>query len=101
MRNITLEYARDSLALAAEQVRGRVSMLIGTLEKVGIIPLAVTGYLTAKKLLSDQTIQFFGIEWIFAFFIALYLLAIYMLSAAHQIDRIVLVLKQAVNTSNG
>lgn len=96
-----LEYARDSLALVAQQTRARISLLVGALDKVGIIPLAITGYLSAKKLITDPTIQFSGIELVLAAFVALYLIAIHMLSVAQQIDRMVLVLKQASNAPNG
>jgi hypothetical protein len=93
-----LEYAKDSFALMAEQLRLRIGLLVGAIDKVGVIPLAVTAYISGLKAVKDGVIVFSAVEWVWAAFILLYLLAVHMVSVAQQIDRIVLVYKQAMAT---
>lgn len=92
-----LEYARDRLGLISDQLRHRISFLVGALDKVGIIPLAFTGYVSAKKILADPRITSPGIEWAFGVLIALYLIAVHLLLVSQQLDRLVLIVKHAAN----
>lgn len=92
-----LEYARDRLSLIADQLRNRISFLVGAIEKVGILPLAVTGYLSAEKVLADPKLASSGIEWAFGALIALYLMAIHLLVVSQQLDRLVLIVRHAAN----
>lgn len=92
-----LEYARDRLALIADQLRNRISFLVGAIEKVGILPLAITGYLSAEKVLSDPKLASSGIEWVFGALIALYLIAIHLLLVSQQLERLVLIVRHAAS----
>lgn len=90
-----LDYARDRLALISEQLRSRISFLVGAIEKVGVLPLAVTGYFSAKNILADPKMTVAGIEWAFVALIALYLMAIHLLLVSQQLERLVLIVKHA------
>lgn len=92
-----LEYARDRLTLITDQLRNRISFLVGAIEKVGILPLAVTGYLSAEKILSDPKLASSGIEWAFGALIALYLMAVHLLLVSQRLDRLVLIVRHAAN----
>jgi len=95
-----LEYARNNFYLLSEQLRTRIGMLVGAIEKVGIIPLAATAYLSGQKAIKEGAVVFSEIEWIFAAFILLYLLAVHMVSVAQKIDRVALIYKQALSTQS-
>lgn len=92
-----LEYARDRLTLIADQLRSRISFLVGAIEKVGILPLAVTGYLSAEKILSDSKLTSSGVECAFGALIALYLMAIHLLLVSQRLDRLVLIVRHAAS----
>lgn len=92
-----LEYARDRLTLIADQLRSRISFLVGAIEKVGILPLAVTGYLSAEKILSDSKLTSSGVECAFGALIALYLMAVHLLLVSQRLDRLVLIVRHAAS----
>jgi uncharacterized membrane protein len=90
-----ISYARDSFSLMANQLRSRISLLVGAIDKVGAIPLAVTAYLSGMKAIKEGLVNFGGIEWILAALILLYLLAMRMSAAAQWMDRISVIYKEA------
>lgn len=90
-----LRYARDSFSLMGNQLRSRISLLVGAIDKVGIIPIAITAYISWGKAMKDGLVVFTGIEWIFAAFIFLYLFALRMCSVAQWMDRISLLYGEA------
>ena len=45
-----LEYALDSMTLVLEHFRSRISLLIGVLDKIGLIPLGVAAYFSLIRL---------------------------------------------------
>lgn len=92
-----LSYARETFALMARQLRERNSLLVGAIEKVGIIPLALTAYLSLEKALKDGLVLFDGVEWIFAAFIFLYLFAIRLSSTAQWMELVSELYEQALS----
>ena len=90
-----LNYAKANFALMAKQLRERISILVGALEKVGVIPLAITGYLSYLKVQQDKLATFGGIEWILAAFVFLYLLAIRMTATAQWMEKVSAIYEQA------
>jgi hypothetical protein len=92
-----LVYAKESFALMAKQLRERISLLVGALEKVGIIPLVATGYLSFAKAQKDGLVVFTGVEWAFAAFLFLYLFALRFSSTAQWMEQVSLLYEQAVS----
>lgn len=96
-----LQYAATNFSLAAEQLRSRISLLVGAIDKVGIIPLAVTAYLSGMKALRDGVVVFGGAEWLLVVFILLYLFAIRMSVVAQWMDRAALLYRTALDLKRG
>ena len=92
-----LKYAQESYSLMGEQLRSRISLLVGAIDKVGIIPLGITAYISWTKALKDGLIVFGGIEWVLAGLVLLYLLALRMNATAQWMDRMSLLYKQALS----
>lgn len=90
-----LNYAKVNFALMAKQLRERISILVGALEKVGVIPLAITGYFYYLKAQQDKLTTFGGIEWILVTFVVLYLLAIRMAATAQWMEKVSAIYEQA------
>lgn len=81
-----LSYARTSFLLMAKQLRERISLLVGAIEKVGVIPLAITSYLAIAKAQKEGLVVFGGIEWALVGLILLYLLALRLSSTAQWME---------------
>jgi hypothetical protein len=92
-----LKYAQESYSLMAAQLRSRISLLVGAIDKVGLIPLGITAYISGTKALKDGLIVFGGIEWVLAGLVLLYLLALRMNGTAQWMDRMSLLYKQALS----
>jgi hypothetical protein len=99
-----LEYAHDRVTLLIGQIRTWTGIVIGALEKVGVLPLAVAGYLSLQKLRTDQTPLLFGlhvpVDGILAALVVFYLMAMYQHLVCLQLDRFSLVLKHAVQAKH-
>lgn len=52
-----LEYLGERLQLEAEQLRSRLGLMVGAIDKVGIIPLVVGSMYTAWKLVHEAGLQ--------------------------------------------
>lgn len=92
-----LDYAKECYSLMARQLRERISLLVGAMEKVGIIPLAATAYLSFAKAQKDGFVVFGGVEWAFAAFAFLYLLALRLSSTAQWMELIAQLYAQAIS----
>lgn len=92
-----LSYAYVTYSLMAKQMRERIAILVGALDKVGIIPIAITGYFSLDKVLQEKLFQFGGIESILVALIFLYLLAIRMTATAQWMEQISEIYKQAIS----
>jgi hypothetical protein len=82
-----LSYARAMYSNMAKHIRERIGLLVGALDKIGIVPVAVTAYLSYAKAMKDG-ISFGPYEWIGISFVCLYLLAIRMTSTAQWMEHI-------------
>ena len=92
-----LKYAHESYSLMAAQLRSRISLLVGAIDKVGLIPLGITAYISGTKALKDGLIVFGGIEWVLAGLVLLYLLSLRMNGTAQWMGRMSLLYKQALS----
>ncbi len=90
-----LDYARDRLAQVVEQLRYRVGFMIGAVEKVGILPSSVAGYLSARELLQKPELASSGIEWAMAAYVAFYIAAMVFMLAAQRVEHLAPVAKHA------
>jgi len=91
-----LSYAKASYLRMSKHLRERISILVGAIDKVGVIPIAITGYLSYAKAQHDGLVSFGGIEWVLAAFVALYLLAIRMTSAAQWMESVAEIYDHAI-----
>lgn len=92
-----LHYAEASYVRMARQLRERISILVGAIEKVGVIPLVITGYLSYAKAKKDGLLTFDGIEWLLIAFLVLYLLAIRMSSTVQWMEKVAELYRQAIS----
>lgn len=90
-----LDYARDRLAQVIEQLRYRLGFMIGAVEKVGVFPAAIAGYLHAKEILTTPAFASSGIEWVFAALVAFYIMATVFMTASQRLERLALVARHA------
>ena len=91
-----LRYARARYVLMSKQLRERIAILVGALEKVGIIPLAVAGYFSFIKAQKEGLVPFGGIEWVLVSFLFLYIFALRMTTAAQWIEKVSEIYEQAI-----
>ena len=90
-----LRFARENFCMMASQLRSRVSLLVGAIEKVGAIPLALVSYLAFSKAFGTGI---FGIaESVYAALIGLYILGLRANIVAQWMDRVALVYGAALD----
>jgi hypothetical protein len=82
-----LGYARDIFRRDARHLRERIGVMVGALDKVGAIPLAVTSYLSYAKIAQDSG-SFGAIEVIGLAFVAFYMFAIRMVMTAQWMEAV-------------
>lgn len=89
-----IAFARDYLRSVCSHLRSRIGLMIGALDKVGIIPLAVSFLVALVKVYGNGT--FAGAWYAGAFVLLLfYVASLKMLGTAYTIERFVLVLDHA------
>ena len=91
-----LRYAYNCYQYMARQLRERISLLVGALSKVGIIPLAVTCYFSYSKIRSNNQIIFDKVEWFLVSLILLYLLAIRMTFTAQWMEQVAEIFNESI-----
>ncbi|PLK50666.1 hypothetical protein [Uliginosibacterium sp. TH139] len=91
-----LSFAKANFTLMAKQLRERIGILVGALEKVGLIPIATSAYFAFIKFRKDGLEPFNGIDWVFAAFAFLYILAVRMTGAAQWMEKISEIYEQAI-----
>ncbi|EYS82178.1 hypothetical protein CF68_17275 [Cupriavidus sp. SK-4] len=101
VRNIRHTYTAEQIAFArrylvdvAAQARGRLSLFIGALEKVGIIPLLASTAITLAGFHTDGTVP---VAWGTAAAVAgiVYFFALRLVDIAYTLERFALILEQA------
>jgi hypothetical protein len=93
-----LAYALDRLTLVTAQLRARIALLIGAVDKVGLIPVAVGAYFPLRALLREQPPTPSELEWIIATAAGLaliYLMAFSLLLWTQRLEEACVVLKHA------
>ena len=93
-----LTYALDRLTLVATQLRARIALLIGALDKVGLIPVVIGAYFPLRALFREQPPTPSELNWIIATAAGLgilYLLAFSLLAWLQRLDEACVVLKHA------
>lgn len=91
-----LNFAKANFLLMAKQLRERIGILVGALEKVGLIPLATTAYFSFLKFHEEGLELFSGIDWIFSAFAFLYLFAVRMTGTAQWMEKMAEIYEQAI-----
>lgn len=81
-----LTYAASSFSLLAEQLKTRIALLVGAIDKVGIIPLGITTYFSSTKI-SKEMVVFGSVDWVLAALVLLYLFALRMSLVAQWLER--------------
>ncbi|WP_194724282.1 hypothetical protein [Noviherbaspirillum malthae] len=82
-----LNYAKVMYITMARQIRERIGLLVGALDKIGVIPVAVTTYLSYAKVINEGMV-FGPYQWIGISFVCLYLLAIRMTATAQWMEHV-------------
>lgn len=97
-----LSYAKVSYGMMAKQLRERISILVGAIDKVGVIPFLITGYISYANAQKQRLLQFDSPEWIGVALVALYLLAIRLTKTAQWMENVAEIYAHAIMLkSNG
>lgn len=91
-----LNYALARLRLEVAQIRSRVGILIGAVEKVGIVPVALTTAFSAYGYFADGKIAFEQVDWVVYALMGLYVSVLPVLFFSHKLDRYALVVDTAI-----
>jgi hypothetical protein len=91
-----LEYVLARLKLEIAQMKSRVGMLVGAVETVGLVPVAVTSAFSAFGYFADGKIMFQEIDWIVYALMGLYVVVVPVLFFTHKLDRFALVVETAI-----
>ena len=91
-----LEYVLARLKLEISQMKSRVGLLVGAVETVGLVPVAVTSAFSAYGYFADGKIKFQEIDWIVYALMGLYVVVVPVLFFTHKLDRYALVVETAI-----
>jgi hypothetical protein len=95
-----LAYALDLVTLTVTHLRSRIALLIGALDKVGVIPLAVGAYFPIRELLKNLPPTISELYWMLgvaSFLGSSYVVGLGLLTWANRLDNVCLLLKHAVS----
>jgi hypothetical protein len=90
-----LRYAKDVFTREARHLRERIGLMVGALDKIGAIPLAVTSYLSYVKM-SQADPSFGALEVVGLCFIAFYVFAIRMVGTAQWMEKVAILFEHAL-----
>ena len=82
-----LFYAKERLSLESTHMKARVGMLVGAIEKVGIVPVLVAWLFASYKYFADGEVMFEQVDWLVYGLLALYLVMLPILFFVHQLER--------------
>lgn len=91
-----LEYVVQRMELEVDQMKKRIALLAGAIDKVGIVPITITWALAVYKYVVNDELQFSQIDYIIYGLMALYIMAISMIFFVHKLERYVLLIKTAI-----
>lgn len=92
-----LNYVHSRLVLESEQMKGRINIFVGAIDKVGIFPMMITWFFSTYKYLADGKLKFSQIDWIVYGLLAMYLAAISMLFFVRKLERYTLIVSSALH----
>jgi len=92
-----LEYAKSRLILECDQMKSRVGILVGAIEKVGILPVAVTWVLAAYKYFDKDMLVFSEVDWLVYGLMGIYIIAVPILFFTHKLQRYILVIETSLS----
>ncbi len=92
-----LEYAKNRLLMECEKMKSRVSMLVGAIEKVGILPVAVTWVLAAYNYFDKGALIFSEVDWLVYGLMGIYIIAVPILFFTHKLQRYILVVETSLS----
>ncbi|WP_316364675.1 hypothetical protein [Candidatus Thiodiazotropha sp. CDECU1] len=85
------------LQLETAQMRGRVALLVGAIEKVGIIPVSVATLVALYKYFDGSKTNFEWIDHVAFGLMFLYLVMFFIVLFVHRLERYVLIAETALN----
>lgn len=95
-----LKFAKEHFLLMAKQLRERIGILVGALDKVGLIPIAITAFLGFRRIQKEELIQIDNATWAFVCIIIalifLYSLAVRMTLASQWMEEVAEIYDQAI-----
>jgi hypothetical protein len=86
-----LSFAKQNFMQLSNHLKSRINLLVGAIEKVGVIPLAIASYYSYQKASSSELISFGAVEIIATTIVILYLFSIHMVTVSHKFERIALI----------
>lgn len=96
---IDIKFAQKRLSLTREQLQHRISLIVGVIEKVGLVPIGVSAYITIAKLRTEETnLDFSAMEWVGMGLAFLYFFAIVLHQITYDFQRHELILETALET---
>ncbi|MCZ4279843.1 hypothetical protein O4H49_03575 [Kiloniella laminariae] len=93
---LQLNYTKDRLILECRNFRSRVGMLIGALEKIGVVPVFLSLFFSITNIPSENAEVIMGLEWLPYGVIALYVMVVCVSFFAHKLERYILLLSTAI-----
>jgi hypothetical protein len=95
---ITIEFAQQKFVMLSEHLTQRISLMVGVIESLGLIPMGITAYLTYKKLeLEGSNLDLDFVQLAGFLLVFLYVVAHSLRLIAQELLRHSLVLKTALN----
>jgi hypothetical protein len=91
-----LRFVRARLQNEAEQLRGRIGILVGAIDKIGIVPLVAGGIVSGWKFAHDANPKPGYLEICVAGLGLFYLLGVNLTLASHRIDQFAQLLELAI-----
>lgn len=86
--NEELRYVAERLQLEAEHMRSRLGLLLGTIDKVGIIPLIVGSAYGVWKLVHEASLSLTGVMAVLAGLTLFYLVGMVVFIKGHRLDEL-------------
>ncbi len=83
-----LRFVRGRLTLEAEHLRGRIAMLVGAIDKLGILPLLAGGLVSAVDFMAKTKVKMSWLEIALGGYGIIYLIGMQLVSVSHRIDEL-------------
>ncbi|WP_417534350.1 hypothetical protein [Marinobacterium stanieri] len=82
-----LFYAKERLSLESSHMKARVGMIVGAVEKLGIVPVLIAWLFASYKYFADGKVTFEQVDWLVYGLLALYLTMLPILFFVHKLER--------------